>query len=377
MARAKTVRIDHDPAADTLTEGVLVAQPLCLPGQSQPPPAGETALNSILIGADRQIYCGTSGARAHVLVGSIHGETGAMRDAAVIPEATSVDGMAVNEGSENELFVVASSASGSALWRVEATAMRGLIQEWALAGRSNPSKVCDLFESTRVVHALPVLDGSAIAGIAEDGAVFLIPMDSHELRTVGQVDGPISARDRLVAYESGRVWGASANGELWVCDVTDERVECTGQFLPTLESGRPQTVTWAVDRHSGVVYGGTDPDGLLFTLDPQRRRLATIGKVSRLDGIGCLAVGHDGRVFGHAGENDDIGHLFCYDPGVGILRNLSIAVSTLSVRQYGYVFRCAATGAGGEIYFGQHERINHLWVYFPAISPGTKATMRH
>ena len=366
MARDTTVRIDREPAADTLTEGILVAQPLCFPGQSLPPPAGETALKVILIGAEKQVFLGTSGSRAHVLVGSIHGETGAVRDAAIIPGATSIDGMAVNEDSPDEIYAVASGPSGSALWLVEATAMRGLIQEWALVRRAEPSKACDLFDATRVVHAVTVLDGAAIAGLTSDGQVFRIDLANRTLTPVGQVDGPISARHRIVCDEGGRLWGASASGELWVCDAAVERLEFTGQHLPA-ESGRSQTATWAIDRATGTVYGGVDPDGLLFALDPQSRRVRTVGRVSRLDGIGCLAVAHDGRVFGHAGQDEDIGHLFCYEPTAHTVRNLSVAVSALSVRQYGYVFRCAATGAGGEIYFGQHERISYLWTYFPAV----------
>ncbi len=64
---------------------------------------------------------------------------------------------------------------------------------------------------------------------------------------------------------------------------------------------------------------------------------------------------------------DDIAHLFAYDPAAGSLTDLGIPVSALAARQYGYVFGCAATGPAGEIYLGQHERVNHLWVYFPPI----------
>ena len=104
-----------------------------------------------------------------------------------------------------------------------------------------------------------------------------------------------------------------------------------------------------------------------FAFEPEQRTLRDLGRASRLDGIGCLAVGHDGRVFGAAGTEDDIGQLFAFDPQQETYAILGVAASVLSVRQYGYHFRCAVTGADGEIYFGQHERVNHLWVYFPPV----------
>ena len=78
-------------------------------------------------------------------------------------------------------------------------------------------------------------------------------------------------------------------------------------------------------------------------------------------------MGNDGRLLGMAGAEDEIGHLFSYSPDSGALFDMGIPCSTLTLREYGYHFRCAATGAQGEMYFGQHERVNHLWVYFPAI----------
>ncbi|MBF0245343.1 MAG: hypothetical protein HQL31_08735, partial [Planctomycetes bacterium] len=77
--------------------------------------------------------------------------------------------------------------------------------------------------------------------------------------------------------------------------------------------------------------------------------------------------GNDGCVYGMAGGEEDIGHLFVYNPTNGALADLGVPVSTLTTRQYGYHFRCALTAADGEICFGQHERAGHLWLYFPPL----------
>jgi hypothetical protein len=66
-----------------------------------------------------------------------------------------------------------------------------------------------------------------------------------------------------------------------------------------------------------------------------------------------------------------MGHLFVYDPAGGCVRDLGVPVSTLSVRQYGIHFASAVTGRHGEMYFGQSERVNHLWVYFPPVPTRT------
>ena len=104
-------------------------------------------------------------------------------------------------------------------------------------------------------------------------------------------------------------------------------------------------------------------------IDTDRRVATGLGKPAQWDEIPCMVVGNDGRLFGIAGGEDDLAHLFCYDPVADRLADLAIPVSVIGQRQYGYRFACAMTGPGGEIYFGQHERVNHLWIYFPAVQP--------
>ena len=128
-----------------------------------------------------------------------------------------------------------------------------------------------------------------------------------------------------------------------------------------------QVSAWALDPHTGMLFGGTRPDGFLFRLDPESRQVVGLGKPCRQDLVTCLTVGHDGRVFGMAGTADDIGHFFCHDPQTGAVTDLGIPVSTLTTRQYGYHYADAVTGVDGEMYFGQRERANYLWLYFPAV----------
>jgi hypothetical protein len=365
------IHIDHVSPSESVLEGVFVAMPLCFPTQSIAPPAGETAINVLLQSADgRTTWLGTAGCKAHVMAAAIHGLTGAVRDAGTIPDAGSIAGLMQDVDAKPDapnVYAVACGAAGSSLWKVEAGMSASLIQEWGWMRPLKPQKVCDLFAGVAVAHAVPTRgDGKTMAGVAADGRVFTVDAAAGKVRVIGQVAGPIAPFSRVVMDHEGCLWGADAACKLWTCDLEHGRVETTGLAMPVGNAAGPRAVTWAADESSGLLYGGVDPDAMLFSVDPRSRTIRTIGKVSRLEGLGCLAVSHDGRVFGQAGLEEDIAHVFCYDPEQQTLRNLGVATSVLNARQYGYHFRCAATGAGGELYFGQYERVNHLWVYFQA-----------
>ena len=364
------IRIEHVSPTESVMEGVFVAVPLCFPTQSVPPPAGETAVNVLMQSDDgRTTWMGTSGSKAHVMAAGIHGSTGAVRDAGTIPDATSIAGLMQDVDAAPEtpnLYAAADGPAGSSLWKVEARMPQMLIQEWGWIRPQKPQKICDLFAGVPVVHAVACGGGKTMAGLAADGRVFAVDAAAGKVRMMGQVAGPIAPLSRVVIDGAGCLWGADASGKLWSCDLERGKVESSGLAIPMDGSTGARAVTWAADEAGGLLYGGVDPDALLFSVDPRSRAMQTIGKVSRLSGLGCLAVSRDGRVFGAAGLEEDIGHLFCFDPKQRTLRNLGVATSALNARQYGYHFRSALTGAGGEIYFGQYERVNHLWVYFPA-----------
>ena len=368
---------------DFVTDGLMLALPLCFPGQSLPPPADE-----ILIGAMAEdvaamaIYLGTGGRAAHAMVAATHADTGVIQDLGVIPDADRVDAVGVRA---ERVYFVASGPRGSALWshcRLDPAAF--LIQEWGMT-RGEFHKVCDLFVDRRVAGAV-FTDGGWLYGLSEgDGQLFKLDLSAGnpKVELVGPVHPPppkpkLKAlppphlpffSSRLVVDRAGRVWGTSGSARLWHFDPSSGELSTLGPCVPGAAGREAHTTVsaWAVDPVSGLIYGGTSPDGFFFKLDPQTRQVTPLGKPTRLDEIHCLTVGHDGRVYGMAGGAEDIGHLFVYDPANGALADLGVPVSTLTTRQYGYHFHCALTAAGGEIYFGQHERASHLWLYVPRV----------
>jgi len=363
---------------DFVADGIMLALPLCFPGQSLPPPADETLIGAMAEDvAAAAIYLGTSGRAAHVMVAATHADTGIVHDLGVVPGADRVDAIGIGD---TTVWIVASGPQGSALWshsRLDATGF--LIQEWGLT-RSAVRKGFDLFADRRVAHAVFTPEG-CLYGVTEgDGLFFKLDMAAGNLNPV--VVGPVHPpplnpkkggahhpffSTRLILDRAGRVWGTSGSARLWHYDPQHDKLMPWGPRVPAA-AGRDAHTTvsaWAVDPASGMIYGGTSPDGFFFKLNPETLQVTPLGKPTRLDEIHCLCVARDGRVYGMAGGEEDIGHLFVYNPADGGLADLGVPVSTISTRQYGYHFRSALTATGGEIYFGQHERASHLWLYFP------------
>jgi hypothetical protein len=350
-----------------VSEGVMVAVRLCFPGQSVPPPAGETAMTALALDERGTVYCGTRGTRAHVLAATIRTDTGIVHDLGVVPEATSIDGLSVWN---DRVYVVASGPKGSGIWSWPLFRGSFYIQEWGLR-RHSPERVCELFADASVAHAVAVEDGRVFVGIAQpSGQVFRVDLASPKLGVLGKVDERGAFSRRLGADRCGRVWGSCGSGQLWTHDpMATEPLRKLEMRIPAA-AGRAQHTqasAWAVDPVTRVIYGGTTPDGFLFKIEPGGERIIPLGKPARFSEITCLTVGNDGRLFGMAGAEDDIGHLFCYEPPPGALRDLGIPVSALGAREYGYHYGCAITGPQGEMYFGQQERVNQLWVYFPPV----------
>ncbi len=347
-----------------VTEGTMLAVGLHFPGQSEPPPAGETAINCMGLDPGGTLYCGTAGANAHLLAALLRGDTGVVFDMGTAPGATSIDAIAVHREC---VYAVASGPSGAAVWRWPRLARSFLIQEWTLP-RHPAEKIGELFSEQRVAGAATAADGAAIYGVSDPGGeLFRLDLESGSSATICTIDAE-QRFGRVALDRSGMVWGSRGAGRLWRCDPHTGAIDdVTGIPAAAGRAQHTQVSAWALDPLTGRLYGGTAPDGFLFRLDPDTGRATGLGKPTRLEEINALAVGNDGRLFGTAGLPEDIAHMFCYDPDAGASADLGIPVSTLTARQYGYHFRCMLTGRDGEIYLGQHERVSHLWVYFPPV----------
>jgi hypothetical protein len=346
-------------------EGTMLALPLCFPGQSSPPPAGETAAQAMCLGANGTLYIGTHGERAHVMAAVLQQDAGIVVDRGTVPAATGVACLCVRG---DTLFILASGPGGSVLLRTRAFTGSFYIQEWGI--QRSPLEEVAAFPFSVEPGAVASADGASLFGVVK-GSGEIVRMCTESGKIEGRWDTKGGGRygAALCLDRQGGLWGTAGKAAVWTIDT------CTGglEWLPRTApcaAGREQHTqasSWAVDPVTGMLFGGTLPDGFLFSLDPATRQMRSLGKPVRQGVISCMAVGNDGRLFGIAGDADDICHLFVHDPRRGTLDDLGIPVSTLTLREYGYHFGCARVGRDGEIYFGQDERVNHLWVYYPRV----------
>ncbi|MEI7436116.1 MAG: hypothetical protein WCL16_04845, partial [bacterium] len=175
---------------DFVTDGIMLALPLCFPGQSLPPPADETLIGAMAEDAAAMaIYLGTGGRAAHAMVAATHADTGVVQDLGVIPGADCVDAVGV---SAQVVYFVASGPQGSALWshcRLDPAAF--FIQEWGMT-RGEFCKVCDLFADRRVAGAVFTTDGRLYGCSEGDGQFFKLDLSAEnpKVELVGPVHPP-------------------------------------------------------------------------------------------------------------------------------------------------------------------------------------------
>ncbi len=362
-------------------EGTMVAMPLAFPGVTTPVPADECAIVSMAMDANGMVLCGTrttpgralrEGAGAHMLVAMTRGVTGLVHDLGVIPGASACTSILPVDGA---IYLTTSGPSGGAIYRHPAIPLPyDCLQEWGFS-RPGYEELARPVEGEGIAAAVLDNTDGVVYGISDrTGTFFRFDPGDGTTTTFGKVDGLHRFSRVLVKDLDGRTWGTSTRGRLWRFDPETEEVETTDMRIPAA-AGRDvhnQAESFALDPDTGVIYGAGSSDGYLFSLDPEADEVRSLGKPGASPTVRALTVGTDGRVFGICGGEDDLGHLFVYDPSNSTLRDLGVPVSLLGRRAYGYVYASAITGWDGELFFGQAERNSQLWIYFPPVASRTR-----
>ena len=358
-----------------VTEGYVVAKELAIRGSSRAIPPGECAITSLAMG-ETWMFGATSGRRAHVFAycpQSVH---------EVVLDLGALDGHAAVRHAlvwlpGHGLFAGTSAPgrpdyAGGQVLKVESPRYIGsLIQEW------NPVRVT--IESLGVPVAgegIACLIGDAergrLYGLSDGtGTLFSVDAASGRAQTHGAIDELRRFSPELILGRDGSVYGCGTCGRLVRYSPVTESLSEVDFGLPHM-AGRAQysaVGAWAADA-DGVIYAGDVADGLLSVIDLARGEARPLGKPTPQPHVRALAVGADGQVYGVAGLRGTICHLFRYSPRTGELRDLGVMTSGTERRWYGYEFDCAVAGPDGRVYFGESDRISHLFVYFP---PATAA----
>ena len=207
-------------------------------------------------------------------------------------------------------------------------------------------------------------------GLSMPGGIFFvydISGDSVNLYDPVSSDGKFSKH--LVLDAEGNVYGTTSCGRLFRYDPVADKVTNMSLVLPGLPSRSyyNQMESAVLDEFTGLIYGGGTADGVLFVFNPREGWIRSLGKAAPQPGCRAITVTLDGRVYGIAGERDSINYLFCYDPEKHELRNLGVLFAVVDRPWHGYEFDAACTGQWGEIYFGESDRISHLFIDHPPL----------
>lgn len=370
--------------AGYIREGQMIAMDLDFPGMTLAVPGDEAYITALGIDERDVVYIGTGGYKAHLLCALTRGISGAVIPLCSIEENARITAIMC---SRNRRVFVCTGPGGSkpgydhykydvegegAIYvRPPLPGYNDLIHEWSFK-RQAAEQVAIPLPGEGIAAALLVDDGSGselICGIGErSGRLFTCTLDG----TV-TVHDPVSSlrlfSRTLTLGPDGRVYGTGTEGVLWCFDPVSGTFENLNLFMPGV-AGRdfPNAAdSFAVDRQRGLIYGAGSADGVLFSYHPESGRIKSLGKPTCYRGVKGLSVTRDGRLFGMSGREDDIARLFCYDPDEHEMKDLGLVTACFGPRVYGYEFSSAVTGSDGQIFFGQHERGGHVWVYWPAI----------
>jgi hypothetical protein len=108
----------------------------------------------------------------------------------------------------------------------------------------------------------------------------------------------------------------------------------------------------------GKIYGGTSPNGYLFTYDPETMAFTIIGQPVQGEGIASIIAGNDGKIYISLS-----GSLYSFDPEFSSIDNLFVISSFIPVS--GEFFWSLAVGLDGIIYGGTAPS-GYLFMYYPS-----------
>lgn len=359
-----------------VNEGFVMTKELSIRGSGWPIWPGECAITSLVTGEER-LFGATSGRRAHVFAYWPNPAGEAVLDLVALEEHTAIrHALAWVPGCG--LFAGTSAPGradypGGELLKIAQVPLGDVIQEWGGA-RAKIESLGRPVDGEGVACMIGDPTRGRLYGLSDrTGTLFSVHAASGKIETHGPIDELHRFSPDLILGPDGFVYGCGTAGRLLRFDTEQKTVVDSGMSLPCM-AGRGQYSAigaWVLDEKSGLIYAGDVADGLLSVLDVCRGEVRVLGKPTAQPHIRALAVAPDGRVYGIAGLRDTICHLFVYTPCIGELRDLGVMTSATERRWYGYEFDCAAAGPDGRIYFGESDRISHLFVYFPPLLPAT------
>lgn len=354
-----------------------------------PVPEGESAISSLIAGADGRMYGATSGLNCHIFsFCNILGKS--IKVIQDIPGPASVaNSLAMDEDMNIYAGVNTCDAAG---------VLHGILYSMKIQVGSNLFEEAIGETSIKIERKLSVLDKSvegegiltllyhrqtrSIIGITTpDAKLFKYSIDKGTCTTITEA----AAGKGLVARKNGKlisrtlievdgiIYGTGDGGHFFSFDAASEKLSCFSSHVPGMQVRRDwNSAECFCKDESGNIYGGTT-DGFLFKFSPCEDKLINFGKPSLESPINGL-VYKEGFIYGVCGSKKGFADMFSYDLGKANFTDLGMinyipceggecdnnSLTPWSAWQIGVL----AQDRYGTIYLGENDSIGHLFTLF-------------
>jgi hypothetical protein len=355
-----------------VSEGHLQTRILGNITYAKPIPPGECGITSLAAAPDGRIFGATAGLKSHLFcydpspdadtvidIGVIADNTAVCRSLAAHPDGRIFGGTA-GDGRNGEGFIFCYTPVSDNIITTVADPLHVIGQIKRLAAPVKNEGMATLLMDKR---------GRNLYGLSNrSGVLFAYDIVADKVEIKGQIDELGEYSPCLASDNEGNIYGACQRGFLFEYNPESGKIEKLNIRIPCLKGSEVynKVDSFAVDRRSGVIYGG-NTDGVIFAFNPAAKEIIALGKPLASTRIRALTAGHDGKIYGLGGEPGGCAHLFCYNSRKHELKDLGALLAGVERRWYGYEFDAAVTGKNGEIYLGENDRISHLFIYYPPI----------
>jgi len=215
-------------------------------------------------------------------------------------------------------------------------------------------------------------DRNLIYGLTSPGGKFFIYDIANRKTVIKDIFDEYIAKkkniSRAMICADGNVYFSGKYGGVIKYCPDEDTFKKTNMKIP-VSPGREylNTVSALARTDDGRIYGGTYADGYLFTFDPKEEKLVNLGKPSIESHIRGITVGNDGIIWGLCGSDDELVHLFRYDPLNTNLEDLGMLRAKMPKTWIMHKAEVLISGDDGELLIGENDAISHLFIYYPPI----------
>ena len=357
-------------------------------------PPGESAITSLIIGADGCLYGGTSGKRAHLFkldpkwghiypLGFLPNEESIFHSLAAAPDSSIYIGTSlVNVGRIDErgqdVLARYEDYKGGHIYRFDAKKEKSSRSRMQNPNPNNPLGFYKDFGTAISGEGIVcmIIGKDKLYGVTfPNGYFFVKSLDKGKVEIKGAICGPPlneepfrSIPRGLVIDKKGWVWGAGSYGALFHYEPETGKIVHHPHHRLPCELGREfKTILDAIVLGpNGMIYGGTS-DGFIFKFDPKSLKISNLGKPIWQYRIRGLAFSNEGDLFGVGGEQGGAARLFVYRTSQNTFENLGMLDVNRSPYYSWLAFEVESMIAGtdGTIFIGESGRISHLYTLYP------------